>query len=81
MFLFRLKERFESRREQYKRYFQEQEDELLRVEKETTERKIRLQEEEEKQKQETGEANSTLKSGLNYSYYTPMSFLSLHEVI
>lgn len=81
LFFFRLKERFEIRREHYNRFLQEQEDELLRVEKETAERKVRQQhEEEEKQKQETEVKRSSLQSGLHYSYYAPMGFLSLHEV-
>ena len=67
-------------REQYIRYFQEQEDELLRAEKEAEEHKLRLQEVEEKHKQETKEKRSSLQSELNYSYYSSMGFLSLHEV-
>ena len=74
----RLKERFELRREHYKRFFQEQADELERVEKENEERRNRI--EEEKHKQETGEKKSSLTSGLHYSYYAPISFPSLHEV-
>jgi multiple PDZ domain protein len=76
----RLKERFESRRVEYNRYFQEQEDELRRAEQETAERRIRLQEEEEKHKQDTDGKRSSLKSGLHYSYYSPVRFPSLHEV-
>ena len=52
----------------------------MRAEKEAEEHKLRLQEVEEKHKQETKEKRSSLQSELNYSYYSSMGFLSLHEV-
>ncbi|XP_041379691.1 uncharacterized protein LOC121392617 [Gigantopelta aegis] len=58
----------------------EQEDELLRAEKEAEEHKTNLQEVEEKHKQEAKEKRSSLQSELNYSYYSSMGFLSLHEI-
>ena len=78
LFINRLKERFELRREHYKRFFQEQADELERVEKENEERRNRIKE--EKHEQEMGEKKSSLTSGLHYSYYAPISSPSLHEV-
>ena len=79
---YRLKERFELRREHYHRHLKEKEEELLRAEKELVEQRQQLEEAEEKRKQEVEKKASTLHTGFDYSStFHSMGFFSVSHMI